>query len=51
LIATVLSGHELNSIVVDLLGSNLDNAVTSSENGYSKFIANIADDFYECLYE
>ena len=51
LIATVLSGHELKSIVVDLLGNNLDNTVTSSENGYSQFIANIADDFYECLYE
>ena len=55
LIATVISGHELKSIVVDLLGTNVSNDLSteaiSIESGYSKFIANIADDFYECLYE
>jgi zinc transport system substrate-binding protein len=47
LINTVLNDHELKQITVDLLGKN----VNSSENAYSEFIANLADDFYECLYE
>ena len=47
LVDTVLNGHELKQITVDLLGSN----VNSNRNAYSEFIANIADDFYECLYE
>ena len=47
LVDTVLNDHELKQITVDLLGSN----VNSSENAYSEFIANLADDFYECLYE
>jgi zinc transport system substrate-binding protein len=47
LVSTVLNGHELKLITVDLLGSN----VNSSSNAYSEFIANIADDFYQCLYE
>lgn len=47
LVSTVLNGHELKQITVDLLGSN----VNSSSNAYSEFIANIADDFYQCLYE
>jgi len=47
LVSTVLNGYELKLITVDLLGSN----VNSSENAYSEFIANLADDFYECLYE
>ena len=45
LVSTVLNGYELKLITVDLLGSN----VNSSENAYSEFIANLADDFYECL--
>jgi len=47
LVSTVLNGHELKQITVDLLGSK----VNSSENAYSEFMANLADDFYECLYE
>jgi zinc transport system substrate-binding protein len=47
LVGTVLNGHELKQITVDLLGSN----VNSSGNAYSEFMANLADDFYECLYE
>lgn len=47
LIGTVLNGHVLHRITVDLLGSNVD----SSENAYSEFISNLADDFYQCLYE
>jgi zinc transport system substrate-binding protein len=47
LVNTVLNDHELKQITVDLLGKN----VNSSENAYSEFIANLADDFYECLYE
>ena len=47
LVSTVLNGYELKLITVDLLGSN----VNSSENAYSEFIANLADDFYQCLYE
>lgn len=47
LISTVLNGYELQLITVDLSGSNVD----SSENTYSNFIANLADDFYQCLYE
>ena len=47
LIDTVLNGHELKLITVDLLGGN----VGPSENAYSEFIANLADDFYQCLYE
>jgi len=47
LISTVLNGYELELITVDLLGAN----VNSSENAYSEFIANLADDFYQCLYE
>ena len=47
LVSTVLNGHELKQITVDLLGSN----VSSSRNAYSEFMANLADDFYECLYE
>jgi len=47
LVSTVLNGYELKLITVDLLGSN----VNSSENAYSEFIANLADDFYECLYK
>jgi len=43
----VLNGHELKQITVDLLGSS----VNSSGNAYSEFMANLADDFYECLYE
>ncbi len=45
--STVLNGYELELITVDLLGAN----VNSSENAYSEFIANLADDFYQCLYE
>ena len=47
LVDTVLNDHELKQITVDLLGKN----VNSSENAYSEFMANLADDFYECLYE
>jgi zinc transport system substrate-binding protein len=47
LVSTVLNGHELKQITVDLLGSN----VNSSGNAFSEFIANLADDFYQCLYE
>lgn len=47
LVSTVLNGYELKLITVDLLGSK----VSSSENAYSEFIANLADDFYQCLYE
>ena len=47
LVSTVLNDYELKLITVDLLGSN----VNSSENAYSEFIANLADDFYQCLYE
>ncbi|MFT7472421.1 MAG: zinc transport system substrate-binding protein [Kiritimatiellia bacterium] len=47
LVSTVLNGHELKQITIDLLGSN----VNSSENAYSEFLANLADDFYQCLYE
>tara|TARA_B110000444_G_scaffold260806_1_gene309319 strand:+ start:2101 stop:2961 length:861 start_codon:yes stop_codon:yes gene_type:complete len=47
LISTVLNGHELKSITVDLLGSN----VIANENSYSDFIAKLADDFYQCLYK
>jgi len=47
LVSTVLNGYELKLVTVDLLGSN----VNSSENAYSEFIANLADDFYECLYK
>jgi zinc transport system substrate-binding protein len=47
LVNTVLNGYELKLITVDLLGSNVD----SSENAYREFIANLADDFYQCLYE
>ncbi|MBL4581112.1 MAG: zinc ABC transporter substrate-binding protein [Gammaproteobacteria bacterium] len=47
LVNTVLNGHELKLITVDLLGSNVD----SSENTYSEFISNLTDDFYRCLYE
>lgn len=47
LVRTVLNGHELKLITVDLLGSN----VNSIENGYSEFLGNLADDFYQCLYE
>lgn len=47
LVRTVLNGHELKLITVDLLGSN----VNSDENGYSEFLGNLADDFYQCLYE
>ena len=47
LVNTVLDGHELKLISVDLLGNN----VSTRENAYSEFIANVADDFYRCLYE
>ncbi len=47
LINTILNGHELNRITVDLLGSK----VTAGEYAYSEFIASIADDFYRCLYQ
>lgn len=47
LVNTVLDGNVVKLITVDLLGSN----VGSSENAYSEFISNIADDFYQCLYE
>lgn len=47
LVSTVLNGHELKLITVDLLGSN----VNVGERAYSEFIANLADDFYQCLYE
>tara|TARA_B110000858_G_scaffold198524_1_gene266196 strand:+ start:3004 stop:3864 length:861 start_codon:yes stop_codon:yes gene_type:complete len=47
LVSTVLNGHKLKSIAVDLLGSN----EIANENSYSEFIANLADDFYQCLYE
>ncbi len=47
LISTVLDGSVVKLITVDLLGSNVD----ASENAYSEFISNIANDFYQCLYE
>jgi zinc transport system substrate-binding protein len=47
LVNTVLNGHELKLITVDLLGSNIN----LSANAYSEFVANLADDFYQCLYE
>lgn len=47
LVSTVLNGHELKLITVDLLGANIN----TSENAYSEFIANIAEDFYQCLGE
>ena len=47
LVSTVLNGHELKQITVDLLGSN----VNPRGNAYSKYIATLADDFYQCLYD
>jgi len=47
LVNTVLNGHELRSIPVDLLGYR----VSSDRDGYIQFISNIADDFIRCLYE
>tara|TARA_R110002073_G_scaffold319487_1_gene494153 strand:+ start:392 stop:1252 length:861 start_codon:yes stop_codon:yes gene_type:complete len=47
LLSTVLNGHELDMITVDLLGSG----VSSTEHGFAEFITNLADDFYRCLYE
>ena len=47
LVSTVLNGHELKLITVDLLGGNIN----LSANAYSEFVANLADDFYQCLYE
>jgi zinc transport system substrate-binding protein len=47
LVSTVLNGHELKQITVDLLGSN----VNSSGHAYSEYIATLADDFYQCLYD
>jgi|TARA_B110000914_G_scaffold224503_1_gene242409 zinc transport system substrate-binding protein len=47
LVSTVLNGYELKLITVDLLGSNIN----LSANAYSEFVANLADDFYQCLYE
>ena len=47
LVSTVLNGYEVDLITVDLLGSN----VNSGANAYSEFISNLADDFYQCLYE
>ena len=47
LVSTVLNGYELKLITVDLLGGNIN----LSANAYSEFVANLADDFYQCLYE
>jgi len=47
LVRTVLDGHVVKLVTVDLLGSD----VSSGENAYSEFVANIATDFYQCLYE
>lgn len=47
LLRTVLNGHELDLITVDLLGSD----VNSGANAYSEFVSNLADDFHQCLYE
>jgi zinc transport system substrate-binding protein len=47
LVSTVLNGHELKQITVDLLGSN----VNPRGNVYSEYIATLADDFYQCLYD
>lgn len=47
LVNTVLNGHELKSIPVDLLGYR----VNSDQDGYIQFISSIADDFTRCLYE
>ena len=47
LVNTVLNGHELKSVTVDLLGNN----VIINKNSYSEFIANLAEDFYRCLYK
>lgn len=46
LVNTVLDGHELKLMSIDLLGSNVD----VDENGFSNFMSNLADDFYSCLY-
>lgn len=54
LIGTVLNGYELKLITVDLLGNHVEpseNAHSENENAYSAFMASLADDFYECLYE
>ena len=47
LVATVLDGHKLEIIYVDLLAAR----VASKEKGYSQFVSNLADDFYRCLYQ
>ncbi|GJM12009.1 MAG: zinc ABC transporter substrate-binding protein [Pseudohongiella sp.] len=47
LVSTVLNGHELKLITVDLLGSDID----VSENAYSELIRNLAEDFQQCLYD
>lgn len=47
LVDTVLNGHVLDKITVDLLGASVD----ANANGFTEFITNIADDFTRCIYE
>lgn len=43
LVNTVLNGHEMTLITVDLLGAGAE--------GFGEFMLKLADDFYSCLYE
>ena len=47
LVNTILNDQELKQITVDILGNKLNSRWTS----YREFITNVADKFYECLYE
>ncbi len=47
LVNTVLNGHQLKSIVVDLLGRR----ASADLGGYNQFMLNLADDFISCLYD
>ena len=47
LVNTVLNEHQLRSISVDLLAYR----ITSGQDGYMQFMANLGDDFVRCLYE
>ncbi len=46
LVNTVLNGHQLQSISIDLLASR----VRADQDGYLQFMKNLADDFAACLY-
>ncbi len=47
LVSTVLNGHQLKSITVDLLGIRTN----INPGGYSQFLLNLADDFISCLHD